>query len=353
MAALSSGNCLTMNSDDIACPGISVIVITLNEENNIRACLDSLARQNYPAENFEIIVVDASSDATPTIAAGYAGVKVIKSEKGFSRQKNAGWQTARFDIVAFTDADCLVPENWLSVIAKAMNNPETVALGGNSLAPPDSNWFALCVASVGHPGGGAIGFDANVKPGPQGISFIAGCHAVFRKAIIVAVDGFDPNFQEGGEDVDLSRRLRRAGYRLDYIPELVIYHKPHTPFWHYVKWNVGVGGTKFNLNQPSLGKIVFDPRFPVWPLIGLLSWLIWFFSAPLSALLFVPIVWIVYLMVLYCFSRPFQLLLERRRKIGLDLPSTLTMVPFLVLIRQTAISGGQLKKWFRVWRTGG
>ena len=350
MAALSSASYLIMTDADLSRPGISVIVITLNEEHNIRACLDSLTRQNYPAENYEIIVVDASSDATPIIAAGYAGVRVIKSAKGFSRQKNIGWQAASFDIVAFTDADCLVSENWLSVIAEAMNKPGIVAIGGNSLAPPQSNWFALCVACVGHPGGGAIGFDANVKPGPQGISFIAGCNAVFRKAIIAAVDGFDPNFQEGGEDVDLSRRLRQAGYQLDYIPELVIYHKPHTPFLHYIKWNVGVGVTKFSLNRPSLGKIVFDPRFPVWPLIGLILWLNWFFSAPLSSLLFVPMAWAVYLAGLCCFSTPFQLLLKRYREIGLGLPSALTMVPFLVLVRQIAIAFGQLKKWSRLRR---
>ncbi len=339
-----------MTSDHFPRPGISVIVITLNEENNIRPCLDSLKRQNYPSENYEVIVVDASSDATPIIAAEFAGVRVVKSTKGFSRQKNVGWQAACFDIVAFTDADCLVSGNWLSTIAEVMNNPEIVAVTGDSLAPPNSNWFELCVACVGHPGGGAIGFDANVKPGSQGISFIAGCHAIFRKAIIAAVGGFDPDFQEGGEDVDLSRRLRQAGYRLDYIPELAIYHKPHTPFWHYVKWNIGVGATKFSLNRPSLGKIIFDPRFPLWPLLGLVLWFYWFLSIPFSALLFMPIAWVVYLAGLYCFSTPFQLLLVRRRQIGLDLLSTFTMVPFLVLVRQVAMAFGQLKKWSRLRR---
>ena len=327
---------------------ISVVVITLNEEDNIFSCLQSLRRQNYPDEKYEIIVVDASSDATSSIAARVPGVRVIKSGKGFSRQRNAGWQAARFDIVAFTDADCLVVENWLATIAGAMADPEVVAIGGNALAPPGCGWFALCVACVGHPAGGAIGFDANVVPGPRGIAFIAGCNGAFRKSVLQEVDGFGINFQGGGEDVDLSRRLRRAGYRLDYVPSLTLYHKPHTPFWHYVRWNLGVGGTKFNLNQPSLGSIVFDPRFPLWSLIILTLWFQCFFSAVILSLLCLLAGWLVYLAFLCCFSKPFRLLLERRSKIGLDLFSVLTVVPFLVLVRQMAISVGQLTKWFMV-----
>ncbi|MCK5681942.1 glycosyltransferase [bacterium] len=326
---------------------LSVVIITLNEEKNIRACLNSLKEQEYPSENYEVIVVDASRDATARIAARYDGVRVIKSQKGFSRQTNVGWRAARYAIVAFTDADCLLPKNWLSTIAKTMLNPEIVAIGGNALAPPQSNWFELCVACVGHPGGGALGLDANVKPGPQGISFIAGCNSAFRKSAIAAIGGFDADFQDGGEDVDLSRRLRQAGYRLDYIPELTLYHKPHTPFMYYIQWNIGVGLTKFSLGRPSLGKILFDPRFPLWSLICIFYWLKWFFSATIPALIFLATIWVVYLKFLHRFSTPFQFLLKRRRKIGLDLCSTLTMVPFLVLVRQLAIGVGQLKKWYK------
>ena len=264
-----------MKSKKLPLPGISIIVITLNEEKNIRTCLTSLNKQQYPDENYEIIVVDASSDATPVIAAEFDRVRIIKSKKGFSRQKNTGLRAARFAIVAFTDADCLIPENWLPTIAAAMSDPRITAIGGNALAPPQSDWFNLCVACVGHPGGGAIGFDANAQPGSQGISFIAGCNGAFRKSAITEVGGFGAHFQDGGEDVDLSRRLRQAGYRLDYIPQLTLYHKPHSPFMHYVKWNVGVGVTKFNLQRPSLVKIIFDPRFPLWPLIGFSFWLQW------------------------------------------------------------------------------
>jgi len=332
-------------------PGISIVVITYNEERNISSCLQCLRVQDYPEDKYEIIVVDASTDATATIASGMPGVRVIKSRKGFSRQKNTGWRAARFDIVAFTDADCLVPADWLAIIAEAMSNPQVVAVGGNALAPPGCGWFALCVACVGHPGGGAIGFDANVVPGPRGIAFIAGCNGAFRKSVLEEVGGFGVEFQDGGEDVDLSRRLRQAGYRLDYLPELNLYHKPHTPFWHYVRWNVGVGVTKYSLNRPTLARILLDPRFPAWPLLAMFGWLDFFLAAGTTALLCLPAGWMLYLVFLAAFSRPFQLLIKRRRKIGLDPISVLTMVPFLVLVRQLAIPVGQLKKWMQTRRT--
>ncbi len=353
MAVSLNENCCIMKNDKLPAVGISVIVITLNEEHNIRDCLTHLTNQRFPGELYEIIIIDASTDATPLIAAEFEDVRVLKSKKGFSRQKNAGWQAARFDVVAFTDADCLVPDDWLLTISAAMDHPGTVAVGGNALAPKQCRWFALCVACVGHPAGGAIGFDANISPGPRGISFIAGCNGAFRKSVIAEVGGFDSRFQDGGEDVDLSWRLRRVGYRLDYIPSLTLYHKPHVPFWHYVKWNIGVGVTKYSLRQPSLGKIIFDFRFPLWPLIALLLWFKWLLSAAFSAMAALALFWLLYLLFLSCLSRPFQLLLERRQKIGLDLYSTMTMVPLLVLVRQMAIAMGQLKKWLKVQRGRG
>ncbi len=52
-------------AESISLPEISVIIITKNEEGNIRECLDSFVKIDYPPTLFEIIVVDASTDQTP------------------------------------------------------------------------------------------------------------------------------------------------------------------------------------------------------------------------------------------------------------------------------------------------
>lgn len=327
---------------------VSVIVITLNEEKNIAACLDSLLRLDYPPEKHSITVVDASQDATPEIVRGYPKVRYLRSEKGFSRQRNAGLHATESEIVAFTDADCLIPPEWLRVINRVFKNPNISGIGGNALLPPGSGYFERCAAAIGHPAGGSIGFDANVARGPGGIDFIAGCNSVFRRPALEAVGGYDPGFEDGGEDVDISRRLKRSGFFIEYVPELTVYHKPKSSLRPFIRWNIGVGRTKYNLRRPGLLRLLLEPGFILWPALWLLA------AAGIAvrytwlggALLLLG--WLGCLAVLYFFSRPYPLLIRRRRRAGLSLLSVVTAVPALIFVRQVCVNLGQLRKWFRV-----
>ncbi len=328
--------------------GITVIVITLNEEKYIADCLDSLIRLDYPEERHEIIVVDASTDSTPEIVRRYARVRYIAAERGFSRQKNAGVKAARFELVAFTDADCLVPCDWLRTIHRAFVAPRLTGMGENAFPPPDAGYFAKCSAAIGHPGGGAVGFDANVARGPDGVAFVAGCNCAFRKSALLEGSGFSPAFNDGGEDVDISRRLRRMGRYLDYIPELTVYHRPRPSLKAYVRWNIGVGYTKFNLARPGAFRIFLSPGFFLWPLLGAAGMLAAGRHSPWLGAGLALAAWPAYLGFLTACTRPYPRLLLRRRWIGLGLISVLITVPLLILVRQFAMHWGQIRKWFRV-----
>ncbi len=101
--------------------GISVVVAARNEEKIIASLLDRLVKQNYPQDKYEVIVVDDNStDATSEIVKKYPPVKSIKIDSnGLGNKKKAlaqGIASAKFPILAFTDADCLPSQNWLSEI---------------------------------------------------------------------------------------------------------------------------------------------------------------------------------------------------------------------------------------------
>ena len=322
---------------------VSVVVVTLNEERNIRGCLESLARLDYPRERYEVLVVDASTDATPQIAAAFDGVTVVSSPKGFSRQKNAGLRAARFDLLAFTDADCLVPPGWLRAIDRAFRDPRLAAAGGSAYPPPETGRFGLWTACVGHPAGGAIGFDANVARGAGGVDFVPGCNSVYRRAVLEDVGGFSPDFEGGGEDVDASRRLRAKGYFLDDIPDLFIYHKPRTTLPAFFRWNIGVGATKYSLQRPALSRILLGAGSPLWPVL-FLGGLLALPGFPWSHVAAVAAAWILVIGGLLVGTRPYPLLLKRRRPIGVSLAAVLTVVPLLISVRQGAMTLGQLKK---------
>lgn len=116
-------------------PSLSVIIPAHNEETMIRKKLENLLSQDYPAEKMKIFVGDdGSTDGTPAICRSFepCGVHFFRSEsrRGKSALQNELVARARGEILVFTDADCLLPQNALSVIAQNFASPD-VALATN------------------------------------------------------------------------------------------------------------------------------------------------------------------------------------------------------------------------------
>lgn len=107
-------------------PSISVVVPAHNEEELLPRCLSALEKQTM---NFELIVVDsASSDGTAEVAKRF-GAKVIRvDEPGLARARQAGFQAARGKVVATTDADSVLPPDWLEKLTGAFRIPAVVGV---------------------------------------------------------------------------------------------------------------------------------------------------------------------------------------------------------------------------------
>jgi glycosyltransferase involved in cell wall biosynthesis len=109
---------------------ISVVIPAYNEEKSIRQTLGHILDQTYPAH--EVIVVDNNStDATAAIAKEM-GARVVKEKaQGITLARNAGFNAARGDIIARTDADTRVPRDWLEKIHTAfLTHSNVVGLSG-------------------------------------------------------------------------------------------------------------------------------------------------------------------------------------------------------------------------------
>lgn len=121
-------------------PLISIIIPARNEEKNIAALLQSIQQQTYPAENFEVIVVDDfSTDNTVYTVAKFPFVKLISLQNVAGIQQinsykkkaiETGITQCRGELIVTTDADCTVPEKWLETIAAfyAQHQPEFMVL---------------------------------------------------------------------------------------------------------------------------------------------------------------------------------------------------------------------------------
>ncbi|MBN1527265.1 MAG: glycosyltransferase [Candidatus Omnitrophica bacterium] len=104
----------------------SVVVPFLNEEKYIRRCLEALVNQDFDKNEYEIIFVDnGSTDGSSAIVSEHSGVTLLKECGGGAyKARNRGIAAARGDILAFSDADCVVSNGWLSAIFEGMRVQE-------------------------------------------------------------------------------------------------------------------------------------------------------------------------------------------------------------------------------------
>lgn len=115
---------------------ISVIIPVYNTREWLTRCLESVASQSVPEEDYEIVIVnDGSTDGSETVAAEFAkgrsNVRVISQPNaGLSAARNAGLAAAGGDYVWFVDSDDRVaPESLQKIIAACASGPDMVALG--------------------------------------------------------------------------------------------------------------------------------------------------------------------------------------------------------------------------------
>lgn len=109
-------------SQENSSPFISVVVACRNEQENIPDLLMSLARQEYPLNSFEVIIVDDhSTDQTPGAARAYEyllNLKIVLNQgRGKKLALKSGITAAKADLIVTTDADCRPPARWLKTIA--------------------------------------------------------------------------------------------------------------------------------------------------------------------------------------------------------------------------------------------
>lgn len=100
---------------------VSVIIPVLNEEDSIRACINS-ARRSYPLDQVEIIVADGGSQDR-TLSRLPHDVKVVQAHRGRGTQMNCGADVAEGEIFLFCHADSRLPDSWRSSVITALANP--------------------------------------------------------------------------------------------------------------------------------------------------------------------------------------------------------------------------------------
>jgi cellulose synthase/poly-beta-1,6-N-acetylglucosamine synthase-like glycosyltransferase len=183
---------------------ISVVIPAYNEERYLGRCLWALRAQSCPASQFEVIVVDARR----------FGARVVREpRKGVANARQSGFEAARGQVIASTDADTQVSSHWLACIAAHFEADPTLGAVYGPVHWPDGRLVERW--ALRYPVTWALWASNRA-----GRSLWWGSNFALRREVFRAAGGFPADWPSG-EDTDLSLRVSRiAAVRFD--PDLVV-----------------------------------------------------------------------------------------------------------------------------------
>jgi len=225
-------------------PRLTIIVVNWNTVSLLRDCLTSLLQKEIGITH-EIIVVDnASADgSSQMVAATFPSVRLICNNEnlGFAKANNQAIKEAKGDYILLLNSDTVVPDNqifseWLSFMDR---HPEAGASGCRLIKADGVHWvgdagykpslgsifgysFFLSKFFPGYfPG---IFLNYHVKAAAAEVDWVSGAAFLVRKVILPEVGLLDENVFMYAEDVEWGCRIRSKGYKIFYLPGLVIIH---------------------------------------------------------------------------------------------------------------------------------
>ena len=260
-------------------PRFSIIVPVYNRIDEIDDLLASLAAQTV--KNFEVIIVeDGSTAPAEDTVKKYAGELDVyyyyKSNEGRSIARNYGMERARGRYFIFFDSDCVIPSEYFATITRSLDKNPLDCFGGPDAAHESfsTTQKAINVAmtsflTTGGIRGGKVSMEKFV---PR--TFNMG----FSRPVYDRVGGFRVMFSE---DIDMSTRIRNAGFTIGLIADAPVYHKRRIDLKKFFRQVHVFGMSRITLKLLYPGSLKLVHALPALAvIIGLLLVIMGIFVSP-------------------------------------------------------------------------
>jgi glycosyltransferase involved in cell wall biosynthesis len=228
---------------------ISVIIPHLNQENYLRVGLEALHGQSGIPSKVEIIVVDNGSARLPEmVCSAWPDVRLVSEPTpGPGPARNRGIREARGEILAFIDADCRADPGWLAAIETAFADGQSRIIGGDvrvGYEQPSRPTFLEPYESIY-----SYRNNEHIAEGFSGTGNLA-----TLPSVVVAVGPFAGI--EVAEDRDWGLRACAAGYAIQYVPEMIVFHPARKTFAELTwKWNRHIAHDYQRIRPRRLGAL--------------------------------------------------------------------------------------------------
>lgn len=272
-------------------PRFSVIVPVYNRISEVQDLLESLSEQTLKC--FEVIIVeDGSTEPCREIAKSHAikGLPVkyfYKENEGRSIARNYGIERSSGQWLIFFDSDCVIPPDYFAILSRELDaNPELQCFGGPDAAHESFsttqkaiNYSMTSFLTTGGIRGGKVSLE---KFTPR--TFNMG----FSREVYERVGGFREMFSE---DIDMSTRIRQAGFSIGLVRPAFVYHKRRVDMRKFMRqvYVFGMSRITLKLLYPDSLKAVhlLPSAFVVGSLILIILGIFvsWLWLLPLAAYL--------------------------------------------------------------------
>ncbi len=219
-------------------PKVSIILLNFNNEQFTIDCLKSLEHVTYP--NIEPIVVDNGSKAESLNAvrsAADSNVIILETGKnlGFTGGNNYGLKYAldnAADYIILLNNDTIVAPDMFDIMIDTMEKDPTIGVTGPMIYyfdAPELIWSVGGKINWNNCNTSMLGLNEEDKgqygETPQTTDFVTGCALLARREVWEKVGGLDENFFIYYEETEWCVRASRAGYKIVYVPNAMMWHK--------------------------------------------------------------------------------------------------------------------------------
>lgn len=274
-------------------PKVTIAVVCFNERENIVPCLKSLLNQSYRSQDYEILVIDnESTDNTVRLVKQLQRKSkrirlVINPKKGIAISRNVALRKARGELLAFTDADCLVPKNWLIELVKGYlkyksKNSAVVAVGGPNFPPKTTPFYQALGLMLASSLGGRDTVQTKRYLKDRYVLHLPTVNVLYEKKKLREINGFDKSFGSIIEDEDMSFRLSQKGYQFVYLAKAGLIHKMRDNPWAWAK----------NMFVYGKGRMWFLKKYPQKIDLIFLLPIVLVLTTPFSLPIYLPIIFL-------------------------------------------------------------
>lgn len=333
--------------EEASVPSVSIVVPVKNGESTIEELLDSLQKLDCDKRNVEVVIVDGNSrDATRDIVQKYPFRLVLEKRAGLNVARNSGIKNSSGEIIAFTDSDCMVANDWIKRIVRDFEDSSISCVAGNANGCEDGFFSEYADESM-----------VPVMPSfekREKLDMIklfrnpAGCNIALRRKAVEEVGYFDEAIKLGFDEIELIERICRAGHKILVDPKVLVRHKHRSTLKDLLKQNFRYGrGSGFLLKRKKM-----KDMFSTWSFLSLIGSLVWismigllpFFTMTTPSIVFpillfeITVLPLIVMMVLYTSKISKSKKQEKLKKV--------IFYPFIDLLRAITFCAGEIYQFF-------